>query len=36
MNAFEKCVRNDCRLSQSATEIRVLQANVGFKCNQRH
>lgn len=34
MNAFEERILHECRLTLLATEIRILQANVGLKCNQ--
>ncbi len=33
MNAFDLRVRQDCRLSMHNSELRILQVNVGFKCN---
>ncbi len=33
MNAFELRVRNDCSLDMRSSELRILQVNVGFKCN---
>ena len=33
MNAFETQIQRDCGLKLYATEIEVLQVNLGFKCN---
>ncbi len=33
MNVFDLRVRHDCRLSMQNTALRILQVNVGFKCN---
>jgi radical SAM/Cys-rich protein len=34
MNTFDRRVWRDCRASLQAVELRVLQVNVGFRCNQ--
>ncbi len=33
MNAFETRVQQECGFSLYATELRILQVNLGFKCN---
>lgn len=34
MNAFEKRVSKDCSLNLVAEEIRIIQVNIGYRCNQ--